>query len=77
MEILRVVLPWAQIVLAFAITAAILLQKNETGLGNVFGGGDQVMHTKRGLERGLFLTTVSLAGLFIVLSIITLLIQAI
>lgn len=76
MDILRTVMPWAQIVLAVAITAAILLQKNDASLGSVFGGGESVAHTKRGLERGLFIATIVLAGLFIISSIIALLIRA-
>ena len=70
-------MPWLQIVLAVVITAIILLQRNESGLGSAFGGGDQTSHTKRGLEKGLFLTTVILAGLFIISSIITLFIRAV
>ncbi|MBI4136330.1 MAG: preprotein translocase subunit SecG [Candidatus Vogelbacteria bacterium] len=76
MEILRAILPWIQIILAVAITAAVLVQKNEAGLGSVFGGGTSIIHTKRGLEKGLFITTIILAALFIITSIMALLIRA-
>lgn len=72
MEFLARVIPWLQIILAVAITAAILLQRNESGLGSAFGGSEQVAHTKRGIEKGLFVTTVVLAGLFIISAIIAL-----
>ena len=68
-------MPWVQIVLAVAITAAVLLQKNEASLGGAFGGESNILHTKRGLEKGLFVTTIVLAGLFIISSIIALLIR--
>ena len=76
MDILRLLMPWVQIVLAVAITAAVLLQRNDASLGSVFGGDSGITHTKRGLERGLFITTIVLAGLFIITSIIALLIRA-
>lgn len=69
-------MPWAQIILAAMITAAILLQKNDASLGSVFGGDSSVIHTKRGLEKGVFVTTIILAALFIISSIIALLIRA-
>ncbi len=70
-------MPWIQIILAVAITAAILLQRNDAGLGSVFGGGTGIVHTKRGLEKGLFITTIILAALFIITSLIALLIRAV
>jgi len=70
-------MPWVQIVLAVAITVVILLQKNEASLGSAFGGGgdSSVAHTKRGIEKGLFVTTIVLASLFIISSIIALIIR--
>jgi len=68
-------MPWVQIGLAVAITGAILLQKNEAGLGSVFGGDSSAIHTKRGVEKGLFVTTIVLAALFIITSILALIIR--
>ncbi|MEK7584954.1 MAG: preprotein translocase subunit SecG [Patescibacteria group bacterium] len=75
MEILRALVPWIQIILAVAVTIAILLQSNEASLGGVFGGNSSVVHTKRGMEKGLFVITVILASLFIITSIVALLLE--
>ena len=75
MELIRSVLPWLQVILAIAVTGAILLQRNDAALGGVFGGGSSITHTKRGLEHGLFVTTIILTILFIGTAILSLLIQ--
>lgn len=77
MEILQALLPWLQIILALAITAAVLLQRNDASLGGVFGGSGNISQTKRGLEKGLFVTTIVLAALFIISSIAALLIHTV
>ncbi|MEK6821149.1 MAG: preprotein translocase subunit SecG [archaeon] len=77
MEIIKAVLPWVQIVVSVAVIALILLQRNDAALGGVFGGGDNVAHTKRGIERGLFMTTVGLAILFVLTAVLSLLFQTI
>ena len=53
MEIVKAILPIAQVIIAIAVVTAILLQRNDAALGGVFGGSESVAHTKRGLERGL------------------------
>ena len=70
-------MPWWQIVLAVAITAAVLLQKSEAGLGSAFGGDSSAVHTKRGVEKGLFVTTIILAALFVISAIMALVIRTI
>ncbi|MEK7209095.1 MAG: preprotein translocase subunit SecG [Patescibacteria group bacterium] len=77
MEILKLIMPWWQIILAVAITAAVLLQKSEAGLGSAFGGDSSAVHTKRGVEKGLFVTTIVFAALFIISSIVALIIRVI
>ncbi len=62
----------AQIVLAVALIAVILLQVRGGGLGGIFGQPDSVYRTKRGVEKTLFQLTVVLVVLFVVLSVITL-----
>ncbi len=62
----------AQIVLAVALIAVILLQVRGGGLGGIFGQPDSVYRTKRGVEKTLFQLTVALVVLFIVLSVISL-----
>lgn len=77
MDIIRAIWPWFEIILAVALAATILLQRNEAGLGTVFGGDAGVVHTKRGLEKGLFITTIILAVLFIGSSIVALLLPTV
>ncbi len=62
----------AQIVLAVALIAVILLQVRGGGLGGIFGQPDSVYRTKRGVEKTLFQLTIVLVVLFVVLSVITL-----
>lgn len=59
-------LPYIQIVLSALLVGAILLQQSEGSLGSAFGGGQSGSgwHTKRGLEKKLFIATIILAVLF-------------
>jgi preprotein translocase subunit SecG len=59
----------AQIVVAIALTAVILMQVKGGGLGGIFGQADTVYRTRRGAEKRMFQFTVALAVLFVVLSI--------
>lgn len=77
MQIIKTFLPWIQVILAIGVTIAILLQRNDAALGGVFGGSESVAHTKRGVERGLFVTTIILAILFVITAILSLLYQAV
>jgi preprotein translocase subunit SecG len=61
----------ATIIISLALTAVILIQGHtDTGLGSVFSGAD-IYRTRRGMERTLFQITFLLAGLFFLLSIVT------
>ncbi len=62
----------AQIVLSIALILAILVQVRGGGLGGIFGQPDSVYRTRRGVERTLFRLTITLAVLFIIISVITL-----
>ena len=62
----------AQIVLAVAIVAAVLLQVRGGGMGGIFGQADTVYRTKRGAEKILFQLTIVLVILFSVVSLVTL-----
>jgi len=62
----------AQIILAIALILTILLQVRGGGLGGIFGQPDAVYRTKRGVEKTLFQLTITLAVLFIILSVVTL-----
>jgi protein translocase SecG subunit len=59
-------LPYIQIVLSLALTAAILLQKTGSSLGGAFGADNfsSGFHTRRGAEKVLFQGTIVLSVLF-------------
>ena len=62
----------AQMILAVALIAAILLQQRGTGLGGTFGGEVTAYRSRRGIERTLFRLTIVLAVLFVVFSLLNL-----
>lgn len=67
MTSLSTILPWIQIILSALVVAAVLLQQSEGSLGSAFGGsqsGASSWHTKRGLEKQLFIATIILVILF-------------
>lgn len=65
-----------QSIVAILITVAVLLQSQGGGLGQAFGGGGgENYHTRRGLEKVLFNSTIVLIVLFAVISIGSLLSQ--
>ena len=65
----------AQMILAIALLAAILLQQRGTGLGGAFGGEVTAYRSRRGIERTLFCMTIVLAVLFVAFSLLNLLPQ--
>ena len=62
----------AQIIVAVALTLAVLFQVKGGGLGGIFGQADTVYRTQRGLEKTLFRVTIVLVVIFLGLSIISL-----
>lgn len=66
MEILQI----AQIVIAIAVGASILLQARGTGLSSTFGGESTAYRSRRGLERTLFRLTLVLVAVYVVISIV-------
>jgi preprotein translocase subunit SecG len=66
----------AQMILAIALIASILLQQRGTGLGGAFGGEVTAYRSRRGIERTLFRLTIVLAVLFVLFSLLGLLPQA-
>ncbi len=53
-----------QLILAFLLIGAILMQASGSGLGAVFGGDGNTFRTKRGIEKKLHTTTIAIAILF-------------
>jgi len=59
-----------QTIIAISLIAIILLQAKGTGLGSTFGGQSQMYHSKRGVEKVVFFTTIILTVIFVLISII-------
>ena len=59
-------LPYIQIVLAVILIGCVLLQQTGASLGGAFGGDNfsAAYHTRRGLEKQLFYTTIIVGTLF-------------
>ena len=59
-----------QIILGILLIVVIIIQQKGSGLGSSFGGDLSFYRTKRGAEKLLFYTTIALAFLFILFSLI-------
>jgi preprotein translocase subunit SecG len=74
--ILNVFLSIAQIILAIALIATVLIQSKGEELGGVFGGAQSVYQTRRGVDKLLFTITVLLAIAFFALAIVNVIVSA-
>jgi len=63
-----------QIVISICLIGLILVQAKGTGLGRTFGNGGGTSFSRRGLEKLIFKFTFVLAGLFLAISILQLVI---
>ncbi len=59
-----------QIVVGVLLGIVILMQRQGSGLGGSFGGEGEFYHTKRGIEKFLFVATIILAILFFVVALV-------
>lgn len=59
-----------QILLSISLIVVVILQSRGTGLGSAWGGGAQSFHTKRGFEKIIFASTIALATIFTVSSLL-------
>lgn len=58
-------------IVAIAVIGIVVIQgQTSSGLGSMFGGTD-IYRTRRGMEKTLFNATFLLAGLFLLLSLLT------
>lgn len=58
-----------QIIVSVLLIIAILLQERSSGLSGVFGGNGEFYHTRRGLERIIFWSTIVLVIAFAAISL--------
>lgn len=77
MVFLQTVLPYVQIVLAALLIITILMQRTGASLGGAFGADNfsSGFHTRRGLEKNLFIATIVLGILFALSALLNLLIS--
>lgn len=57
------------LLIALALIGAIVIQAKGKGLGSFLGGDSGTYHSKRGVEKTLFIATIVLAVLFLLTSI--------
>jgi preprotein translocase subunit SecG len=65
----------AQIIISLTLIGIVLLQGQNSGLGSAFGGDAGLYRTRRGVEKTLFNLTIILASVFLLLSMITVMVQ--
>lgn len=59
----------AQIIISLLLVITILLQAQGSGLGGAWAQGGETFHTRRGIEKVVFIATIVLVGLFAINSI--------
>ena len=64
-------LPIIQIIISILLILAILLQARGSGLSSVFGGESTFYHTRRGMEKVIFWSTIILAALFVITNLVS------
>jgi protein translocase SecG subunit len=66
------------ILLSATLVTVVILQSKGSGFGGIFGGRDMMnpLHTRRGLEKTLFVFTIGLAVAFLFFSLISSLVSA-
>ncbi len=60
----------AQMIVAIALIAVLVLQVKGGGLGGIFGQPESVFRTRRGVEKTLVQVTIGLVVVFVILSIL-------
>ena len=58
-----------QMIISIFIIVAVLLQASGSGLGSTWSGGGETYHTRRGLEKVLFIATIVAIALFLINSV--------
>ena len=65
---------YGQIAVSVILIILIAVQQRGTALGSAFGGGGEFYSARRGIQKKIYYATVVVAGLFITLSILSLVI---
>jgi preprotein translocase subunit SecG len=68
-------LRFALIIISTVLTILIMLQAKGGGVNAMMGGEGGIYRTRRGLERSLFNFTIVLAGLYLLISFLTVIIR--
>lgn len=68
MELLKAILPYAELTLSLLLILGIVLQQRGANLGGAFGGDNfaSTFYKRRGAEKFLFQATIVIAVLFVV-----------
>jgi len=66
---------WSQIIVAITLIALIAIQQRGAALGSAFGSGSEFYSTRRGIQKKLLYVTIAVAGLFILLGILSVIIR--
>ncbi len=61
----------ATIIIAITLIGIVLLQGQGSGLGSAFGGDAGIHRTRRGVEKTMFNLTVTVASVFLLLSLVS------
>jgi len=69
------ILAYSQIAVSILLIILIAIQQRGAGLGAGFGGGGEFYSKRRGIQKNLHYVTIVIAGLFLVLGILSLVIQ--
>ena len=78
MDLVKQILPYAQIILSVILVTAILLQQTSAGVGGALGGSDggSFHHTRRGFEKFLFYLSIICGILFALFALLSIIIKS-
>lgn len=68
-------LVFLDVIIMVLLIVVITLQNKSSGIGNIFGGGGNIVQTRRGFEKWLFYATIVLGVLFVGVNIALLLLS--
>ena len=63
---------YGQIAVSIILIILVAIQQRGTALGSAFGGSGEFYSTRRGIQKKIYYATIVVAGLFIILSILSL-----